>query len=661
MNIPSQDLRRTDVASAEKLPQGLDAVAHRWQGRWRGRSKRAVALQETAAKIHREAETLREIGSPALQQRLGEAAKQMRRLGRRWPEAFPGVLPLLVEAADRQLGLRPFPVQIMGALGLGHGRLVEMATGEGKTLTIALAAIAAGWLRRPCHVITANDYLAERDAKNMGRLFEFCGVRAGFVTATMSAPDRAQQYACDIVYTTSKELVADFLRDRLVLGPLHSAPRRAVRNLLKTTAPTPPLVTRGLFTAIVDEADNLLIDEAVTPLIISRQQENTALRDACLLAAQLVEQLKEGTDYQLNEEYKDVQLTDEGRRHLQELAPAYVGLYQNSAWLAELINQALLARHYYQRGKHYVIQENSIVIVDEFTGRLMPGRSWRLGLHQAVEAKEGLPISPPTEALARLSFQRFFRLFHHLCGITGTAREAAGEFWASYELPFTFVPPNRPCQRVNLPTRYFRTAAEKWAEILEEIRAVHATGRPVLVGTRSVASSEALAERLHERGLVFTLLNAVRHREEAGIILRAGQEHVITIATNMAGRGTDIRLGDGIAQRGGLHVILTEPHESGRIDRQLQGRAGRQGDPGSARTFVSLEDEVLERFLPQGMRAGLRHLPTKSGPMQETLWGWCLRLAQHRAQRRAWLQRRSVTRQDASLAEALTAGYADQI
>jgi preprotein translocase subunit SecA len=661
VNVPSQDQRRTDVVVPSQLPQGLDAFAHRWQGRWRGRPRQARHLMDTAGRLHREAEQLRELSLPELQRRLVEASGEVRRLGRRWPEAFPAVLPLLVEASDRQLGMRPFPVQIMGALGLGQGRLVEMATGEGKTLTIALTATVAGWVRRPCHVITANDYLAERDARNMARLYEFCGVRAGFVTATMSAAERSQQYACDIVYTTSKELVADFLRDRLALGPLHPAPRRAIRNLLKASSPAAPLVTRGLFTAIVDEADNLLIDEAVTPLIISRQQENAALRDACRLSARLAEQLKPDADYRLDEDFKDVHLTDAGRHRLEELAPDYSGLYQNASWLAELVLQALRARHYYVRGKHYVVQENAIVIVDEFTGRLMPGRSWRLGLHQAVEAKEGLEISAPAEALARLSFQRFFRLFRHLSGITGTAREAADEFWSSYELPFTSVPPNRPCLRVAWPTRYFVTAEEKWSAIVQEIQEVHATGRPVLVGTRSVTASEALAERLQECGLVFTLLNAIRHREEAGIILRAGEQYVLTIATNMAGRGTDIRLGPGVAERGGLHVILTEPHESGRIDRQLQGRAGRQGDPGSARTFVSLEDEVVARFLPAALRGVLRHAQTWPEPLRSALWRGGLRIAQHRAQRRAWHQRRAVTRQDASLAEALTAGYADQI
>jgi Preprotein translocase subunit SecA (ATPase, RNA helicase) len=662
MNLPTQDQRRTEVARPEALPTGLDAVAHRWQGRWRGRGKAADELRESALRVHAAAETLRHASNHELAELLREGAGRVRRLGARWSEEFEAILPPLVEVADRQLGMRPYPVQIMGALGLGRGRLVEMATGEGKTLTIALAAAPSGWLRRPCHVITANDYLAERDAKALARFYEFCGVRAGFVTATMAAEERAKNYAAEVVYTTSKELVADFLRDRLVLGPLHSAQRRAVRNLLKATAPRLPLITRGLFTAIVDEADNLLIDEAVTPLIISRKDENTELQDACRLAAKVVEELVEDEHYAVDEDYKDVRLTPAGVQRVGELVSWRTGTYHAATWMRELVEQALRARRFYIRGKHYVVQNGTVVIVDEFTGRLMPGRSWRLGLHQAVEAKEGLAISPPTEALARLSFQRFFRLFRRLSGITGTAREAADEFWTTYELPFTSIPPNRPCQRIEWPTLYYRTAEEKWAAIVREIETVHATGRPVLVGTRSVAASESLAERLQERGLAFTILNAVRHKEEAGIILRAGEKYVITIATNMAGRGTDIRIDADVARLGGLHVILTEPHESGRIDRQLQGRSGRQGDPGSTRTFASFEDEVLVRFLPKVSQGLLRSLVgnVNSG-WARALAKRAFRRAQRSAERRAQRQRRLVMQQDAQLAESLTMGYADQL
>lgn len=661
MNLPTQDQRRTEVARPESLPTGLDAVAHRLQGRWRGRGKAAAELGAAAVRVHAAAETLRSVSNQRLTELLREGADRVRRLGAKWAQEFETILPALVEAADRQLGMRPYPVQIMGALALGHGRLVEMATGEGKTLTIALAAAPSGWLRRPCHVITANDYLAERDAKGLAKFYEFCGVRAGYVAAAMATEERAKSYAQDVVYTTSKELVADFLRDRLTLGPLHSAPRRAVRNLSRATAPRLPWVTRGLFTAIVDEADNLLIDEAVTPLIISRKDENGELQDACRLAADVAAQLK-ADDYAVDEHYKDVRVTEAGVRRIEELVSWRTGTYHAATWMRELVEQGLRARHFYVRGKHYVVQDGAVVIVDEFTGRLMPGRSWRLGLHQAVEAKEGLAISPPSEALARLSFQRFFRLFQRLSGITGTAREAGDEFWTTYELPFTAIPPNRPCQRVEWPTLYYRTAEEKWAAIVREIETVHATGRPVLVGTRSVSASESLAERLQARGLAFTILNAVRHKEEAGIILRAGEKHVLTIATNMAGRGTDIRIDADVARLGGLHVILSEPHESGRIDRQLQGRSGRQGDPGSTRTFASLEDEVVLRFLPKWQQTLLQKLvgsaASRSG---RAILRRAFRRAQRIAERRAHGQRRQVMRQDAQLAESLTMGYADQI
>jgi preprotein translocase subunit SecA len=655
MNTPSEDVRRTEVVVPARLPDGLDALAHRGQGRWRRRRAVAESLRAEAEQVWAAAEAMRDMHANDLRVLLAEHARRARRLGKRWVGEFAAMLPALVEAADRQLGLRPYPVQIMGALGLARGLLIEMATGEGKTLTVALAAVPAGWLDRPCHVITANDYLAERDATGLARFYDFCHVRAGYVTAPMPPEQRRDQYACAVVYATSKELVADFLRDRLALGPLAAAPRRSLNNLLTPAAARPATVMRGLFTGIVDEADNLLIDEAVTPLIISRPQENAALRDACATAAGLVGGLQEGADYEVDLQFKDVRLTEAGRARLAEMCAGLPGVYQGAGWMAELMDQALRARHFYTRGKQFVIQDNAIVIVDEFTGRLMPGRSWRLGLHQAVEAKEGVAITDPTEVLARLSFQKFFRLFRQLSGITGTAREASDEFWGIYELPVVTIPPNRPCMRSVWPTSYFLTAEEKWAAIVAEVEAVHAEGRPVLVGTRSVVSSEHLAELLHARGLGFALLNATRHREEAAVVHLAGEPGVITIATNMAGRGTDIRLGPGVARLGGLHVILSEPHESVRIDRQLQGRAARQGDPGSTRTFASLEDELVVRFGPRWQHAVLRRLLVRGAPGAEPALAWFFRRAQHRAQKMAYRQRKAVTRHDVQLAEALTA------
>jgi preprotein translocase subunit SecA len=330
--------------------------------------------------------------------------------------------------------------------------------------------------------------------------------------------------------------------------------------------------------------------------------------------------------------------------------------------MSTLVLQALQARHFYLRDKQYAILDGKVVIVDEFTGRLMPGRSWRLGLHQAVEAKEGVAVTHPAESLARLSFQRFYRLFRQLSGITGTATEAAHEFWRIYELPFVVIPPHRPNLRQAWPSQYFVDATAKWAAIVAQIAQVHAEGRPVLVGTRSVAASEHLGRLLKARNFLFALLNAVRNKEEAAIISLAGEPRQITIATNMAGRGTDIRLGAGVAKAGGLHVILTEYHESGRIDRQLQGRAGRQGDPGSTCTFASIEDELVERFLPGFASRTVAAMLRAHSLRAQQVAGWMFRFAQRRAENFSFRQRRSVMEQDRMFADALIADQAiDQL
>ena len=412
---------------------------------------------------------------------------------------------------------------------------------------------------------------------------------------------------------------------------------------------------------------NQLIDEAVTPLIISRPQQDAAMVAVCRSADTIAAGLLPGEDYELEMRHKETRLTEAGRARIAAwCAQAGAGRFHQPAWIAVLVVQALQARHFFLRDKQYVVVDGKVVIVDESTGRLMPGRSWRLGLHQAVEAKEGVEITPPNESLARLSFQRFFRLFSHLSGITGTAAEAAPEFWRVYERPMVVVPPNRPNRRLAWASRYYATADEKWAAVVAEIELLHAEGRAVLVGTRSVAASEHLGRLLSNKFLSFALLNAHRHAEEAAIIHLAGDPRVITVATNMAGRGTDIRLGKGVAAAGGLHVILTEMHDSARIDRQLQGRAGRQGDPGSTRLFASLEDELAERFLPRPVRAGLlrwvRHRAEPDGGVGEGLVGWCLRRAQRAAQGQSYRQRCLVMTQDQQISEALIPGQGlDQI
>jgi preprotein translocase subunit SecA len=414
------------------------------------------------------------------------------------------------------------------------------------------------------------------------------------------------------------------------------------------------IVTRGLHTAIVDEADSVLIDEAVTPLIIAAPRPNEALREATRLAQELIVNLDPRTDYKANSRYKEIELTKRGMAKLVDAAVHLPGLWRGHDRRLELVVQALLAREFYHRDKQYIVENDKLVIVDEFTGRPMPQRHWRQGMHQAVEAKEGLPISDPTETVARLSFQRFFRCFHKLSGMTGTAREAAGELWQVYGLAVIRIPTNRPCIREQWPDRVFTDENSKWQAIVAEIERIHLTERPVLVGTRSVLASEKLFLTLAERGLEAKLLNASRLREEAEVIGLAGERGRITIATNMAGRGTDIKLGHGVAALGGLHVIATECHESGRVDRQLFGRAGRQGDPGSAQVFVSVDDELIRRYLPSVAQKPLGKIVRGGMKGKARVAKAAFGLAQRKAQTLAFKQRRGVLRSDLWLDEALS-------
>jgi preprotein translocase subunit SecA len=652
---PAQEYQRTACRVPARPYKGVDALLNRCLGVYHRRRSVLEELRTQAEQIEALAGQWKDLPNHLLHERLMEFRAVFRRGGKATAEALLPALAAIREAADRQLGLRPFGVQLMGALALHRGCLAEMATGEGKTLTAGLAAVLAGWTRRPCHIVTVNDYLVERDAHWLRPLYTVCGVRVGCVTGQMPPPERQKGYACDITYATSKELLADFLRDRLRIGPLRHPTRRLIRHLLSAQlAGTDGVVMRGLHTAIVDEADSVLIDEAVTPLIIASPHENELLKQACQIATELVAGLEPQVHYQPNLRYREIELTEAGRRTIAATCASLPGLWRGEERRLELVRQALSAREFFHRDKQYIIQDGKVVIVDEFTGRPMPQRTWREGMHQAIEAKENLPISDPSETIARLSFQRFFRCFYRLAGMTGTAREAAGEFWQIYTLPVVAIPTNRPCIRQHWPDRVFADEPSKWQAVVMEIERLHQTGRPILAGTRNVAASEKLAGLLVERGLNCNVLNAVRLPEEAAIVALAGQPGHITIATNMAGRGTDIKLGEGVAARGGLHVIATERHESGRVDRQLFGRAARQGDPGSAQAFVSAEDELLRRYLPKPAQHALRRALTYRLPGQTRIAHSAFALAQQQAQALAFKQRQAVLRTDTWLEEALS-------
>ena len=657
-SIPSNTWRMLAHNQPTKpLPKGLDAFWDAATGNLRRLRQRQSHYLHEAATIVALEKTYADMTEP----KLREAASDMRaifRTGKETPEILHKAVAIVREVAWRQLGMRPYHVQVAGALALWDGCVAEMATGEGKTLTATMPATLAGWRGRGCHVITVNDYLAARDAENMNKVYLFCGLTCASINEKTKPEERKAAYLADITYCTNKEVCADFLRDRLTLGKLRDLPSALLGKIIHK-AGTDRLVQRGLHFAIVDEADSVLIDESVTPLIISGDAPNAEQVEAFKQAAKIAAQLTLGVDYKLNARFREIELTDAGFDHMAKLTEAYGGVWSGARRSEELIQQALTARELYTAGKQYVVQEDKIVIVDEFTGRLMPDRTWRDGLHQAVEAKEAITVNPPKDTYARISFQRFFRLYHRLCGMTGTGAESTREMWQIYHAPVVIIPTNKPCIRRQLPDRIFATESAKWAAVVAEIDSLHKTGRPVLIGTRSVRASERLSDLLSAKGLEHQILNAVRHAEEAQIIAQAGQPGRITVATNMAGRGTDIKLGRGVAENGGLHVLATERHEARRVDRQLFGRAGRQGDPGSAQALVSLEDELLTRYVPR-LTAMLRKrhgnaISDINSPSARRL----LLTAQKRAQRMALSQRKGVLRTDDWLDESLGFAGAD--
>ena len=513
---------------------------------------------------------------------------------RDWPpEIVAQSFALGREAAARFLGMRHFDVQVMGGWILLNGMVAEMDTGEGKTLTATLPASTVALAGLPVHVVTVNDYLAERDAGLMQPLYQALGLSVGVVTAGMSTEARRQAYGCDVTYCTNKELVFDYLRDRIALGRKSGRIHLQIARLAAPSSRRPQLLLRGLYFAIVDEADSVLIDEARTPLIISRGTDDAGDAQEYRHALNAAADLEAGLDFVIDEHERLIQLTDSGRTRLVEITQARAGLSSGRWRREELARQALTALHLMQRDAHYLVKDNKVQIIDESTGRVMADRSWEHGLHQLIEVKEGCAVTRQNDPLSRISYQRFFRRYRRLAGMTGTSREVRGELWSVYRLAVVPVPTNHPSRRRHTGDHVYQTAAAKWQAVVRRVIDIHRQQRPVLVGTRSVASSEHLSSLLAAAGIQHRVLNARQDAEEAAIIAQAGERGQITVATNMAGRGTDIRLAAGVADLGGLHVIGTERHQAGRIDRQLFGRCARQGDPGTYEMLVSLEDELV--------------------------------------------------------------------
>jgi preprotein translocase subunit SecA len=431
----------------------------------------------------------------------------------------------------------------------------------------------------------------------MGPVYEALGLSVGVIQHGMSPEERREVYRCDVVYCTNKELVFDFLKDRITLGQKPGQIQMQMERIYSTDARMDRLLLGGLVFAIVDEADSVLVDEARTPLIISGSGDESYEAKVYRRALQVGLDLEEGEHYELDLTRRRVELTDSGRDRIMEMTQDYGGLWAGRHRREELAHQALTAIHLFERDRDYIVRDNKVQIVDEYTGRVMADRTWEKGLHQLIEAKEDCEISSQSVTMARISYQRFFRRYLHLAGMTGTAREVTSELWSVYRLPVVKVPTNRPVARKGLPVRVHGKSDRKWVEIIARITELNQIGRPVLAGTRFVGTSEELSSRLKKAGIEHTVLNARQDDNEAQIISEAGQMGRVTVATNMAGRGTDISLGEGVADLGGLHVLATELHDAGRIDRQLYGRCGRQGDPGSYESVVSLEDNLFDGHL----------------------------------------------------------------
>jgi preprotein translocase subunit SecA len=583
----------------------------------------------------------------ALAERAAAMRMRLRRDG--FTVALTGECFALVrEAAARTLGYRHYESQLIAGMGLLQGRLVEMETGEGKTLAATLAASAVALAGYPVHIITVNDYLAERDAAEMGPLYRFLGLSAGAVIQGMEKAVRREVYRRSIAYCTNKELAFDYLRDGVAMTGQTSPLHLALDNLRDGVARAESLMLRGLYFAIVDEADSIFVDEARTPLILSKSVRSTEEKAVCLQALALAARLSPNVDFVVDRAERDIALTKAGSRSIEKVAADMDGVWTSVFGREELVSQALSALILFRRDEHYVVSDGKVQIVDESTGRVMPDRSWERGLHQLIEVKEGCEPTERRETLARLTYQRLFRRYIRLSGMTGTGKEVAREIRSVYGLDVVRAPLQRPSRRRYGKPRIWASKSDKWEDVASVAIEVTRQGRPVLIGTRSVQASEELSAVLASRGIEHALLNARQDQSEAEIIARAGLEARVTVATNMAGRGTDIRLGNEVRERGGLHVILTEFHDSRRVDRQLFGRCARQGDPGSCEAIVSLEDDIFLVNAP-GLTGAIRRWLTRRGPPPPILLRILRRQAQSAAERRGMGQRVRNLRHDGRL------------
>ncbi len=642
---PTEHQRLLFEYKAVRPRKGLDRIVDGWIGRWKRGPWVARRLQAAAAEMSAMRAEIEKLPDSKLNERLEDLRQQRRRSPDDQSAHGEGIAVLAV-AAERELGLRAYEVQLMASAALVQGYFTEVDTGEGKTLAIGIAAAYKALSGLPCHVITANDYLAGRDAGNLRPFYTRVGLTVGAVLGEDDDQKRRQAYGCCVTYSTVKEVAADYLRDRL--RGVDEQPRSG--RLIGLGGGREGGFgggQRGLHAALIDEADHALIDEAVTPLIISRPLAAGEMEPVAKAAWSLVKTFEPGIHYRVDRATRQTELLEPGMElACGELDLPRTGLWASNRRRAQIVRQAVEARELFLRDEHYVVDDGKVVIVDPSTGRPMPMRSWQQGLHQIIEAKEGLEVSGGTETMARISFQAYFRKYHFLAGASGTLKEVAGELWHTYHTPFVKVPRNLPSRRQHAGIRFCVNREEQQQRLLHEIKSRHGRGQPLLIGSRSVESSERIASLLRAEKLPVgdRVLNAVHHRREATLVALAGKKHAITIATSMAGRGTDIRLENGVDMLGGLHVVSIDANQSARVDRQLFGRAARQGDPGSVMSIYSADDELLSRFVPSFViRMWMRTLVMqRMSGVAQWMGGMLLRWSHFRAQDQAARSRRGV-------------------
>jgi preprotein translocase subunit SecA len=634
VRLPWRDIEKASARYAERPDRHESKVDRRLLAAAAGLQRPFSRALTRAAHIAERVEREQQRADALSDSELRHAADDLRvRLSRCGFEAAPvaRAFSLVRAAARRTLGVSHFPVQVMGGHVILQGMLAEMATGEGKTLTATLPAATAALAGMPVHVITINDYLTERDGNWMRPVYEKLGLSVGITRPGQHPHERRAAYAAEITYCTNKDVGFDYLRDTLAMAPNSSGRSLPLDGMLGRAESTDRLLLRGLHFAIIDEADSVLIDEARTPLIIAGTQAFPADQDLYANALAIAAQLERDLDFRIDARERVVRLTDRGRIRLEQRSASLPGPWRSALAREELGQRALTALFLFDRDIHYLVLDRKVKIVDEYTGRVLMNRSWEQGLQQLIEAKEGCEITSGRTTLARITYQRLFRRYLMLGGMTGTGIEVAAELEAVYALKAVRIPTNRPVCRSASGVRLYAHRALKWDAVAQTTAAVSQSRRPVLIGTRSVAASEELSRTLTGRGIDHVVLNARQDSKEADVVGKAGEPGRVTVATNMAGRGTDIRLAADVAERGGLHVILTEYHESQRVDRQLFGRCARQGEPGSCEAVVSLEDELFVRHAAALVKAFTVRYGERTGPLP----AWCGKVLRSVSQRAA--------------------------